>query len=86
MIHWVQMPFGSITTPSLALGQFKAQLAEAGIESQVFPFNMAFSRMIGPGAYETIARFKGVETQIGEWLFAREAWGRDFGLPEERFI
>ncbi len=86
MIHLVQMPFGSVTTPSLALGQFKAQLADAGIPSRVFPFNMAFSRMIGPGAYETIARFKGIETQVGEWLFAKEAWGRNFGRDEASFL
>lgn len=86
MIHLVQMPFGSITTPSLALGQFKAQLHNAGIEARVFPFNMTFARMIGIGAYETIARFKGVETQIGEWLFAKEAWQADFGLDEQQFL
>ncbi len=86
MFHLVQMPFGSVTLPSLALGQMKAQLQEAGGSARVFHFNLDFARRVGPGAYETIARFKGVETQVGEWLFAREAWGRDFGPGEERFL
>lgn len=86
MIHLVAMPFGSVTTPGLALAQFKAQLTEAGHQARVFPFNLHFSRLIGPGAYETIARFKGIETQVGEWLFAREAWGRDFGPAEDDFL
>lgn len=85
MIHLVSMPFGSITNPALALGLFKSQCAEAGIPTEVHHFNFSFARRIGLGAYGMISLFKGVETQVGEWLFAREAWRRDFGLAEEEF-
>lgn len=86
MIHLVNMPLATLTRPNLPLGLFKSQLAEAGIESEVFNFNFDFAQRIGFGGYETIAFFKGIETQIGEWLFAQEAWGEDFGLSEEEFL
>jgi len=86
MIHLVNMPFTSLTHPNLALGLFKSQLAGAGMESDVFNFNLDFARRIGYSGYETIAFFKGVETQISEWLFTRAAWGDDFGVPEDAFL
>ena len=33
--------------------------------------------------YEAIARFKGAQTQVSEWLFAEAAWRRPFGPSEE---
>ncbi|MGB1014317.1 MAG: RiPP maturation radical SAM C-methyltransferase [Nannocystaceae bacterium] len=86
LIALVHMPFGSVTYPNLALGQFKAQLACVGMGARVYNFNLAFARMIGVGAYETIARFKGVETQISEWLFAREAWGEELDGDVDGFL
>ncbi|MCX6677461.1 MAG: RiPP maturation radical SAM C-methyltransferase [Methanothrix sp.] len=85
MIHLVNMPFASLTNPNLALGLIKAQLQEAGIESKVFNLNFDFARQIGFSGYETIALFRGVETQVGEWLFAKEAWRDSFGPSEEEF-
>lgn len=85
MIHLVNMPFASLTTPNLALGLIKAQLQGVGLESKVFNLNFDFARQIGFGGYERVAIFKGVETQVGEWLFAKEVWGL-FGPPEEEFI
>jgi ribosomal peptide maturation radical SAM protein 1 len=85
MIHLVNMPFASLTNPNLALGLIKAQLQGAGLESKVFNLNFDFARQIGFGGYERVAIFKGVETQVGEWLFAREAWG-PFGPSEEEFV
>ena len=86
MIHLIYMPFGSITHPSLALGLFKAQLQEAGIPCQVHYFNLRFAQRIGFGAYETIAMFKGVKTQISEWLFAEQAWGDSAGPHVDEFL
>ncbi|HPJ29787.1 MAG TPA: RiPP maturation radical SAM C-methyltransferase [Methanothrix sp.] len=85
MIHLVNMPFASLTAPNLALGLIKAQLREEGLESKVVNLNFDFARMIGFGGYERVALFKGVETQVGEWLFAKEAWG-PFGPSEEEFV
>lgn len=86
MLHLINMPFASTLEPSLALGVMKSQLAEAGIAGRVFDLNFDFGRRIGFGAYETIAHFRGVRTQVGEWLFAGEAWKEPFGPPEEEFL
>lgn len=86
MIHIVNMPFGSLTHPAIAPALIKAQLNNAGMKCSVFNFNFDFAQMIGIGEYETIAFFKGIETQIGEWLFAKEAWREPFGPSEEAFI
>jgi ribosomal peptide maturation radical SAM protein 1 len=86
MIVLVDMPFGSITKPPLALGQFQAQLAEAGLASRVLHLSFAFARAIGFAPYETIARFRGHETQVGEWLFAEACWRREFGPDEDEFL
>lgn len=86
MIHLIYMPFGSITHPSLALGQFKAQLQQAEIPCQVHHFNLRFAQCINFGSYETIALFKGVHTQVSEWLFAEAAWGRPVGPSVDEFL
>ncbi|MBO9999200.1 MAG: RiPP maturation radical SAM C-methyltransferase [Cyanobacteria bacterium SID2] len=86
MLHLIYMPFGSITHPPLALSLFKAQLAEVGIPCRVHHFNLHFAQRIGFGSYESVALFKGVQTQISEWLFAEQAWGKSVGLPTEEFL
>lgn len=86
MIHLLNMPFGSLMRPSLALGLMKAQLRRTGIRTRAHHFNFTFARLIGFGAYETVARFKGAEAQVAEWLFADAAWGRPVGLPGDEFL
>jgi ribosomal peptide maturation radical SAM protein 1 len=86
MIHLVNMPFASLIHPNLALSLFKAQLDRDGIDGEVFNFNFDFARCIGFGNYSTIAFLRGTETQLGEWLFSREAWGEHFGPDEEEFL
>lgn len=86
MIHLVNMPFVSLTHPTLALGVLKSRLAADGQASRVFNLNLDFARAIGLGAYEMVALFKGVETQVGEWLFAEAAWGGPFGPSEDEFL
>jgi ribosomal peptide maturation radical SAM protein 1 len=86
MIHLVNMPFGSILHPSLALGQFKAQLVNKGIECRVHNLNFDFARRIGFANYEIIALLRGMNAQVGEWLFAQQAWGDEFGPGIEEFL
>src|ERR1700755_1457689 len=86
MIVLVDMPFGSITKPPLALGQFQAQLGEAGLTSRVLHLSFAFAKMIGIAPYETIARFRGHDTQVGEWLFSEACWRCEFGPDEDEFL
>jgi ribosomal peptide maturation radical SAM protein 1 len=86
MIRLVNMPFGSLTRPSLALGLIKASLLQSGLAAQAHYLNFDFARLIGFSAYEVIALFKGVETQVSEWLFSHAAWRRPFGPTEEEFL
>lgn len=85
-LHLINMPFGSLTHLSLAPGLFKAQLMEAGMDCRVFNLNLDFARLIGFGSYESIAFFKGIKTQIGEWLFAYNVWEEEFGPSEDEFL
>lgn len=77
MIHLIYMPLALTINPSLALGQIKAQLNEAGMESRVFNLNLDFAGRLGIKNYEIIALTRGYDPQIGEWLFAKEAWGEE---------
>ena len=86
MIHLIYMPFGSITHPPLALGVFKAQLEREGIPCRIHHFNLRFAQWINFGSYEAIALFKGVHTQVSEWLFAEEAWGGQVGPSVDEFL
>jgi hypothetical protein len=86
LIHLVNMPFGSIMRSSLALGTMKAQCTRAGLRARVHNLNFVFAHAIGFAGYEMIARFKGVETQVSEWLFAEQAWRRAVGPDEEEFL
>ncbi|MCP4351938.1 MAG: RiPP maturation radical SAM protein 1 [Desulfobacterales bacterium] len=72
MIHLINMPFGSITCPGIAPGLIKAQLTQAGLDTRVFYLNLDFARSIGYQIYYPVSLSN---VQIGEWLFAGQAWG-----------
>jgi ribosomal peptide maturation radical SAM protein 1 len=78
MIHLVSMPFGAITSPSLALGLIQAQLHQARIETQAFYLNLELAQHLGPRLYNTIALSN---VQLSEWLFASHAWDRPLADP-----
>lgn len=86
MIRLVNMPFGSLTRPALALGLIKAQLTSAGVPARVHNFTFDFARLVGFGAYECVSMFKGVETQVSEWLFAEAAFRRPISASEEEAL
>ena len=83
MILLVNMPFGSLCRPSLPLSQFKAQFTAAGIASRLVNLNFPFARRIGVDLFEQIAQRRGVDAQVGEWLFARDAWRGEVDAPLE---
>ena len=85
MVLFLNMPFSSLFQPSLALSQFKSQLAEKGLSCTVLNLNFEFARRIGFKAYEPLQTLHAVDARIGEWLFAREAWGAEFGPSSARF-
>ena len=86
MIHLINMPFASILRPSLGLGQIKAQLSEAGMDCKAFNLNIDFAKRIGMDNYELLALIKRYDSQVGEWLFSREAWGGSFGQDDDEFL
>jgi len=86
MIYLLQMPFASLINPNLALSQFKAQLSGAGLACRLLNLNFDFAAQIGVRSYEAFARRRGVDTQIGEWFFAKAAWDGAIDLSPEVFI
>lgn len=85
MIVLINMPFSSLFQPSLALSQFKSQLAGDGIPSSLLNLNFEFARRIGFKAYEPLEKLRSVDMRVGEWLFAKEAWGAEFGPDSAAF-
>ncbi len=77
------MPFSSLFQPALALSQFKSQLTEEGISSALLNLNFEFAGKIGFRAYEPLEKLHAIDMRIGEWFFAKEAFGMDFG-PDSR--
>jgi ribosomal peptide maturation radical SAM protein 1 len=86
MIYLLNMPFASLINPNLALSQFKAQLSQAGLGCRLLNLNFDFASEIGIKSYEAFARRRGVDTQIGEWFFAKNAWDGAVDLAPESFI
>ncbi len=80
------MPFGSVLQPSMAIGQIQAQLIEAGQNAFSMYLNVEFAARFGLLAYEMIAKRRGVDVQLGEWLFAAEAWDQPTALDEAAFL
>ena len=81
MIHLVQMPFGSVERPSLALGLLKASLSEAGLTCDVTYANLAYAERIGLELYLTVELTRSEEL-TGEWIFSRAAFRED-ALPDQ---
>jgi ribosomal peptide maturation radical SAM protein 1 len=86
MIMFPVMPFATTLQPPLAIGQFKAQFVEAGIPCQVELFYFDFMATLGLVTYELIGKLRGVNAQLGEWLFARQVWDDAFGPSDEEFF
>jgi magnesium-protoporphyrin IX monomethyl ester (oxidative) cyclase len=52
----VQMPYGNLEKPSMALGLLKAILAAGGISVEVDYCNLEFARQIGIGRYHALSK------------------------------
>lgn len=86
MVALISMPFGSVLQPSMALGQIQAQLIGAGQNAMSYYLNVEFAHAFGLLPYEMIAKRRGVDVQLGEWLFAAEAWDEPAVLDEAAFL
>ncbi len=85
-IALMNMPFGTLLQPSLALGQIQAQLRQAGLDSRIHNLMFHLAEAIGIGSYEIVARLRGADVELGEWLFAPYVWGEGFGPTLEEFL
>lgn len=77
----VNMPFGSTRYPSIQLGLLKAILAGHEIAASTHHLNLRFAQRIGWERYETLCDQRC--HLVGEWLFARAAFGEGAPPPDE---
>lgn len=66
----ISMPFGPVTTPSIALGLLKAILRQQGMQSKALYFNLELARRMSTRDYETVS-ISQPEQLVGEWLFSK---------------
>jgi ribosomal peptide maturation radical SAM protein 1 len=69
----VNMPYSSITTPSLALGLLETYIAEFGHRVETIHANMEFATKVGLAEYEVINN-SFHECLLGEWTFSTVAF------------
>lgn len=72
-IYLVNMPYSSLTHPSLALGLIENYIAQYHHQSEVIYGNLAFAKQIGFAEYDAIDN-SFFEQLIGEWTFSRAAF------------
>lgn len=79
----VNMPYGYLPAPSLALGLLKARLVDAGLPTETRYANIAFAEKIGAGLY---VRLSGKTwMMLGEWTFAGSAFP-DFQPDHDAYL
>ncbi|HWN11478.1 MAG TPA: RiPP maturation radical SAM C-methyltransferase [Pyrinomonadaceae bacterium] len=71
----VNAPFTSCRSPSIQLGLLGAILSRHGITSKSFYFNLQLGAALGWDIYEALCDDRTL--LLGEWLFARAAFGDD---------
>ncbi len=71
-VLFISMPFGSVFTPSIGLSLLQAELAHAGIASDIAYFSIQFAERIGSRLYTAISQSNGVPIVdlAGEWIFS----------------
>ena len=66
----INMPFGSLNSPSIGLGLLKAGLNRTGISCEALSLNVRFAEMMGPEGYTLIENRTYPEHLVGEWVFS----------------
>jgi magnesium-protoporphyrin IX monomethyl ester (oxidative) cyclase len=80
----VQMPYGALERPSIALGLLKAYLGAEGISSRVLYANFQFAETTGFDVYNALQETP-AESLVGEWTFAGAAF-RETDADAEAFF
>lgn len=78
-VCFVQMPFSTVITPSLALSLLKGELTKAGIGSHIEYANLRFLKLLGAERYILTAVNVKNAHMAGEFVFAKAT-----GLPFKR--
>jgi ribosomal peptide maturation radical SAM protein 1 len=66
----VNMPFGSLLTPSIGLSLLQAALGRFNICSRIFYFTFRFAELIGPSTYSRVTTETHSHDLVGEWIFS----------------
>ncbi len=69
-VELVNMPFGSLQTPSIGLSLLQAALDRCNISSRVFYFTFRFAELIGPSSYSRVTTETHSHDLVGEWIFS----------------
>ena len=78
----VNMPFGRLNQPSIALGVLQAILEQAGIGVSSVYANFAFAELIGLSRYQSIDDTV-TEDLLGEWIFSPAAFSGEISSEDE---
>jgi ribosomal peptide maturation radical SAM protein 1 len=82
MVFLVQMPYAAIERPSIGLGLIQSELSQAGIECRTLYPNLEWFQKIGLDSHQAILATL-TEDLVGEWTFARAAFGPQPARDEE---
>jgi ribosomal peptide maturation radical SAM protein 1 len=78
------MPFASHRRPSIQLGLLTAAARARGYDVAPLHLNLELAAVIGGRLYEALSDSS--ELMLGEWLFARAAFGAEAPASAERFV
>jgi len=79
----VNLPYGALERPTLALSMLKASLTNAGIDCALFYPNFDFAEQIGSVPYADLVWVRG--EMIGEWTFSGAAFP-DFKPDHDSYL
>ena len=83
----VNMPFGNLLMPSIALGLLKAAIAPTGASSRTFYFTIPFAEQIGVALYLKIAVGEpAIPDLAGEWIFSGSLFTEQSVDEVDRYI
>lgn len=77
-IIFATMPFGPMTTPSIALSLLQSILQAAGMDSRVLYFTLRFADLISSNNYQFIENSSPSDL-IGEWVFTDSLFDQESG-------
>src|SRR5262249_13761559 len=83
-IALINMPFFTLSLPSLGLSLLKSELDRAGYSSKIYYLNLSFSSHVGYDLYQSVDD-QPIARLALEWVFAESLWGVN-RERDEKFI